>query len=180
MLTNGAGGRVAAVSVFPQAATTVIAHSPGVSHADPLVLLPQQIAYTGESLSVNVIGAKIGGFGDPAVTAGRPISGPGQVVVDSKVGATVGSELTIGTTPFRVVGQITNRSLLGGTYVVYVSLSNAQTLGLGGRPLVTAVVTSGVPKTVPAGLQVLTTTSAEQRRWPPCPRRSRRSTTPRS
>ncbi len=164
VLTNGAGGRVAAVSVFPQAATAIIAHAPGVTHADPLVILPQQIAHEGtKSLSVNVIGAEIGGLGDPQqVTAGRPISGPGQVVVDSKTGAAVGSVMTIGTTPFRVVGQIPNRSLLGGTYVVYVPLSSAQALGLGGRHYVTAVVTTGVPKTVPTGLQVLTTKSAEQ------------------
>jgi putative ABC transport system permease protein len=42
-------------------------------------------------------------------------------------------------------------------------LHDAQLLALGGRPLVTAVVTKGVPRTVPAGLQVLTNKGVEQR-----------------
>src|SRR5580704_2599601 len=121
VLTNTSAGRVAEVSVFPQSAVAAIAHSPGVTRADPLVILPQQVAHVGTKLmTVNVVGARIGGLGDPQqVTAGHPISGPGQVVVDTKTGAPVGSVITIGTTPFRVVGQIPNRSLLGGTYMVY-------------------------------------------------------------
>jgi len=56
-----------------------------------------------------------------------------------------------------------NRSLLGGTYMVYIPLRDAQALGLGGRPIVTAVVTTGVPTSVPAGLHVFTTSAVEQR-----------------
>jgi putative ABC transport system permease protein len=164
VLTNGSAGRVASVSVFPQSTTAVIAHTPGVTRADPLVILPQQVAHVGTILhSVNVVGARLGGLGDPQVTAGHPMSGSGQVVVNAKLGAAVGSVMTIGTTPFRVVGQIANRTLLGGTDMVYIPLNNAQSLGLGGRPLVTAVVTTGVPKTVPHGLQVLSTQTVEQR-----------------
>src|SRR3984957_1330594 len=165
VLTNGSAGRVAAVSVFPQSAIAVIAHTPGVTRADPLIVLPQQVAHIGTKLqTVNVVGASIGGLGDPQqVSAGHPMTGPGQVVIDSKLGAPVGSVMTIGTTPFRVVGQIQNRTLLGGGYMVYIPLSNAQAIGLGGRPLVTAVVTTGVPKAVPHGLQVLNTQTVEQR-----------------
>src|ERR1700722_4700176 len=165
VLTNGSAGRVAAVGVVPQSATAVIAHTPGVTRADPLIILPQQVAHIGTKLqTVNVVGASIGGLGDPQqVSAGHPMTGPGQGVIDSKLGAPVGSVMTIGTTPFRVVGQIQNRTLLGGGYMVYIPLSNAQAIGLGGRTLVTAVVTTGVPKAVPHGLQVLNTQTVEQR-----------------
>ena len=56
-----------------------------------------------------------------------------------------------------------DRTLLGGTNVVYMPLVSAQSVGLGGRPLVTAVVTTGTPRTVPAGLQAFSTPVAEQR-----------------
>ncbi len=164
VLTDAAAGRIASVSVLPQADATVIGHAPGVTRADPLIVLPQLVARVdGRISTVVVVGAAIGGLGDPAVTAGHPMAAPGQVVVNSGTGAAVGSEIRIGTTDFHVVGQVENRTLLGGTSVVYMPLVNAQMLGLGGRPLITAVVTTGTPKTVPAGLQVLSNQDVEQR-----------------
>jgi putative ABC transport system permease protein len=164
VLSNSSAGRIAAVGVFPESDATAIAHAPGVTQADPLVLLPQEVAHIGTSTeTIMVIGATTGGLGDPAVTSGSRISGAGQVVADTRAGVAVGSEIEIGATPFRVVGQVTGRTLLGGTPIIYMSLGDAQALGLGGRPLITAVVTKGAPAVVPAGLQVLTNQVVEQR-----------------
>ncbi len=164
VLADASAGRIQQVGVFPQTEATTIAHTPGVTRSSPLVLLPQEVAHVnGKLLTVVVIGTPIGGLGDPAVATGSPLSAPGQVVVDSATGAAVGSQMVIGTTSFHVVGQVHNRTLLGGTDVVYMPLVDAQAVGLGGRPLITAVVTTGRPSTVPAGLQVFSTSLVEQR-----------------
>ncbi len=158
VLSGNAHGRIAAESFFPQSDVAVIAATPGVHRADALAIVPQQVARIGRSdKTVNVIGAGVGGLGDPRVSSGRPLSGPGQVVVDSTAGAGVGSSISIGSTQFRVVGQVHNRTLFGGGPVVYMTLGDAQRLATGGKPLVTAVAISGVPTQVPAGLVVLST-----------------------
>jgi putative ABC transport system permease protein len=64
--------------------------------------------------------------------------------------------------PFSVVGKVTGRTFFGGVPIVYMSLSDAQALAFGGRPVVTAVVTTGVPESgVPAGLTTLTNHAVE-------------------
>ena len=52
---------------------------------------------------------------------------------------------------FRVTGEVENRTMLGGVPILYIPLHDAQSLAFGGRPLVTAVVTQGVPAQVPPG-----------------------------
>ena len=96
------------------------------------------------------------------MTAGHALSGPGQVVADVGAGAAVGTQITVGAIPMRVVGQVTDRTMMAGTPILYMSLHDAQALGLGGAPLVTAVVTQGIPTTVPPGLEVLTNQAVEQ------------------
>jgi putative ABC transport system permease protein len=163
VITVNSGGRIAAVGVFPQSDVARIAATRGVTRADPLALLPQEVLKTGgKTETVNVMGVRVGGLGDPHVSAGRPLSGSGQVVVDTSLGIPVGTVVQMGATPFRVVGQIEGRTLLGGGSMVYMPLRDAQVLTLGGRALVTAAVTKGVPSTVPAGLEVLTDRQVEQ------------------
>jgi putative ABC transport system permease protein len=164
VLSDGSGGRIAAVGVFPQSEVAVIGRSSGVSAAAPVALLPQEVMRTaGRTTTVNIVGVAVGEMGSPVVTAGNPLSGPRQVVVDTATGAAVGSEVLVGDTPFRVVGQVENRTLLGGGPMIYMPIHDAQHVALGGRPLVTAVVTKGVPASVPSGLEVLTDQSVEQR-----------------
>jgi putative ABC transport system permease protein len=116
----------------------------------------------GHTTTVIVFGVQRGGLADPVATAGRGLTGPGQLVADSRAGAAVGSHITVGKMRFTVVGQVDNRTLLGGMPILYTTLHDAQDLALGGRPLVTAVVTQGVPSRTPPGLDVLTNTQVDQ------------------
>jgi putative ABC transport system permease protein len=155
VMTQGSHGRLASVALFPQTATTLIAHTPGVTRADPLAVFPQQVAEVGgKIITVTIMGVRIGGMGDPTPTSGQGLSGSNQVVADTRAGAANGTVITLGALHFHVVGQIENRTLLGGTPIIYMPLSNAQSLALGGRPFVTAVVTQGRPGAVPQGLSV--------------------------
>jgi putative ABC transport system permease protein len=125
-------------------------------------VIPQQVAgIDGHTTTVIVFGVQRGGLADPVATAGRGLAGPGQVVADSGAGAAVGSHITVGKMRFTVVGEVNNRTLLGGMPILYTTLHDAQDLALGGRPLVTAVVTQGVPSRTPPGLDVLTDTQVE-------------------
>jgi putative ABC transport system permease protein len=163
VLAENSHGSIVGSEVFPQADTAAITRSPGVSRAAPLVILAQQAArIDGQIKTVEVFGVQIGNLGDPAVTAGHALSGSGQVVADVGAGAAVGTQITVGAIPMRVVGQVTNRTMMAGTPIIYMSLHDAQALGLGGAPLVTAVVTQGIPTTVPPGLEVLTNQAVEQ------------------
>ena len=162
VLNSNAHGLISNGQLLPQADVTAIAQSPGVRRAAGLAVLPQQAArIDGRSKTVLVFGVELGNVGDPAVTSGQALSGPGQVVADTRAGAAVGSQITIGSMSFRVVGQVVNRTMLAGSPIIFMPLPDAQVLALGGRPLITAVLTRGVPSQVPAGLAVLTTPEVE-------------------
>ena len=62
-------------------------------------------------------------------------------MADTGAGAATGTRILVGDMSFRVVGQVNNRTMLAGIPILYTSLHDAQALALGGRPLVTAVVT---------------------------------------
>ena len=162
VLAKNSHGSLAVPEVFPQSDAAAIARSPGVSQAAPLVITSQQADIAGHTKTVEVFGVQIGALGDPAVTAGRRLSGAGQIVADDVAAAAVGTQVKVGTLRFRVVGQVSNRTMLAGTPVIYMTLHDAQALALGGNSLVTAVATRGVPATAPAGLTVLTNQAVEQ------------------
>jgi putative ABC transport system permease protein len=158
-----AQGRFTAVSLFPQADVAAVAHTPGVTAAAPLVVLPsQQVRIGNATHSVVVIGVAPGSLGDPKVSRGSGLTRSGQVVSDTLISAGVGSIATIDGRNFEVVGTVHDRSLLGGTAIMYVPIADAQQMALNGRPLVTAVAVQGTPRTAPSGLVVLTNGSVEQ------------------
>jgi putative ABC transport system permease protein len=162
VLNDNAHGLISNGQLLPQADVMAISQAPGVARAAGLAVLPQQVAHIGtRSKTVLVFGVELGNIGDPSVSSGQALSGPGQVVADTRTGAAVGSQITIGSMSFRVVGQVVNRTMLAGSPIVFMPLRDAQVLALGGRPLITAVVTRGTPSQVPAGLAVLTSAQIE-------------------
>jgi putative ABC transport system permease protein len=73
----------------------------------------------------------------------------------------IGRQFTVSGHPFKVVGVVANRSLLGGTPNAYVTIGDAQQVIFGGRPLIGAVLISGKPQGLPNGLQLLSNTQIE-------------------
>lgn len=163
VLGDNAHGSIAGAQVLPQSDATAIAHAPGVRQAAPLVIALQQVVRIGgQTRNAEVFGVELGNLGDPAVTAGQALSGSGQVVVDDAIGAAPGTQIIVGAMPLRVVGQVSDRTMLAGVPIIYMSLQDAQALALGGRPLITAVVTRGTPATVPAGLSAYSNADIER------------------
>ena len=158
VLANGAHGRLTSVATFPQSEVTAIRRQPGVSLAQPLLILPSQSTQiNGQAVSVNLAGVVPGALGSPAVSAGNGhgLAGPFQAVVDNRLNVPVGSTITLGGRPLLVVGTVSDRTLLGGAPLIYLPLTTAQNIALVGQPLVTAVLVVGTPAAVHTGLQVL-------------------------
>jgi len=162
VLSAQSHGRITAVATFDQSAVAEVAAASGVDRADGLVLLPQEVLRDGAKLvTVNVMGVDVSGLGLPQVGPGRTLAGDGEIVVDSRDGIALGSTVQLGDISLRVVGRVGGRTLAGGVPMTYVTLHDAQTALLGGRDVVTAVVTAGAPAAVPAGLIMLTDRQVE-------------------
>jgi len=162
VLSEKANGRVTSVATFSADALDAVRTAGGVTQADGLVVLPQEVMRAGDKLvTVTVIGAQVGGLGSPAVTDGQSLMGQGQVVVDKRTGVDAGSVVRFGSLSFDVVGSVGGHTLNGGAPVVYMPLPDAQRALLGGRPVLTAIVTRGAPTQVPAGLVSLTPNEVE-------------------
>jgi putative ABC transport system permease protein len=95
-----------------------------------------------------------GGFGSPAPTTGRALTGRGEAVVDQKLGRKVGDEIRLGSQTFTVVGLVRNRSLLAGQSTVYIPLANAQQVFFAGANLASAIIVQGRPASVPQGFAI--------------------------
>jgi putative ABC transport system permease protein len=63
---------------------------------------------------------------------------------------------------FHVVGTVTNRTLLGGTPNVYVTIAAAQQVVYFGRPLIQAVLINGVPRSLPSAFELRSNTQIKQ------------------
>jgi putative ABC transport system permease protein len=158
VMSNSAHGSIIAFGAFPAADKSVVAREPGVHRASELLVAPgQAVLVTGAAGPqwVDLMGVQPGGLGDPAVVAGHRLEASDQVVVDSKLQSDPHGMLYLGGHGFQIVGVVNGRTLTGGTPVVYMPLGSVQQIITGGKPLVTAVATSGVPARVPPGLVVL-------------------------
>lgn len=156
VMSHSADDRLTAFAAVPQSDVAEVARERGAGRTSGFLLDPGPIATLGHTrVTVVLAGVALGGLGDPQrLLAGRPLAGPGQVVVDDRLHASLGGRLSIGQSAFTVVGIVSGRSLLGGFPLVFVTLHSAQAIAVHGQPLVTAVLCSGVPSSVPPGLTV--------------------------
>lgn len=157
VIPRSADARLTVFDVFPQNAVDALATAPGVRRASPLLIVPTQVGRTRSgTVMVNLVGVVRGGLGDPQdVARGHPLAGEGQVVVDDRLEAGIGTRLVFAGKPFVVVGTVGDSTLLGGTPNVFMELPAAQALTVDGRQLVTAVLTLGHPAAVPRGLEAV-------------------------
>ncbi len=165
VLASSASAQLTAFTAFPESEVPEVAAALGAHRVSPMLLDPELLAHLGRrSVPINLVGVVPGGAGAPgasALTSGRPLSGPDQVVVDDRLGARLGARLQIGGRWFTVAGTVPGRSLIGGIPLVYISLPVAQQVVLDGRRDVTAVLSAGGtsnlarPVRLPHGLEAL-------------------------
>jgi putative ABC transport system permease protein len=155
-IPTGTSGPFTALSVLEARVSETLATQPGVRQADPLVLFPQTIGQGSKAKTVNVIGHRPDGLGQPPIVDGRKAAAPGEAVVDSKVDLPLGRRFAMSGRPFVTVGKVKGRTYFGGTPTVYVGLEDAQALTYRGNPFATAIVMLGAPERPVPGLKVMT------------------------
>jgi putative ABC transport system permease protein len=157
LVKAGSAGRVATLAPIPESTVVRVARSTGVVSATPVVVVPQTASVDGNLQQVNLIGSPVGSApGRQALTSGRQVTGPGQAVVDDRLGVAVGAHLTVAGRPYQVVGVTTGRTLLGGIPNMYVGLRDAQVTAFEGARIISAVVVTGSPTVRVDGLSTLT------------------------
>jgi len=168
VMANGASGRLTAFAPFSETAAATLRAQPGVRAVGPILLLPASIVvFQGKDTTSNLMGVVPGRLGSPVPVAGHALSGPNQVVADSKLNLPIGSRITVSKRPFTVVGTVDDRTLLAGTPMIYMSLRDSQLIAVGGLPLVTAIALTGHASSLPHGLsqyspeQVISQTEAQ-------------------
>jgi putative ABC transport system permease protein len=155
VVARGASGPFTATKFVVEDDVNRVKEASGVRAASPMITARATIGTTSLK-DVNLIGYVPGGVGAPEVTEGRAPKRSGEILVDSKLDADVGSEVVISGKRERVVGKTGDLRYNFGVHTVFMTLADAQDLSFAGQPLASAVITKGVPREPLAGLSVLT------------------------
>jgi putative ABC transport system permease protein len=153
----GTFGPFTAPSAIPADRVRDVRAVPGVTDADAVAIVGATTT-TPRRRSVNVVGAIAGGVGPASAGA---LAAERDAIADASLGLDVGDRLTLNGDVFTVRAVTHGRTFFAGIPTVVVSLRAAQRLGLGGRPLATAVVARGTPSSVPPGFAALTNAEVE-------------------
>jgi putative ABC transport system permease protein len=153
----GVEGPFTSVSVLDQRTATDVAALPGVREAEPIVVFPALARVRGRAVGVSLVGIVPGRLGQPSQVRGGPVAGAGDAVVNRSLGVGTGCDVSIGGRSFHVVGTVSGRTITAGIPVVYVALPDAQAVAFSGQRLASAILTAGTPRSVPAGLTLLST-----------------------
>jgi putative ABC transport system permease protein len=126
-----------------------------VTRAAPIIVAPQAVRFGSQTASAVLVGTIPGDLGSTTPTTGRAVSRDGEAVVDVRLGLGIGAHFAVDQRDFKVVGTVVNRTLLAGQADAYVTLSDAQAVLYGARPLIGAVLVKGSPAHIPHGLSAL-------------------------
>ncbi|MDE3133525.1 MAG: ABC transporter permease [Acidobacteriota bacterium] len=135
---------------------TEAAKLPGVNRASSVVLSAVVVEIHGTEHNVDLIGYRPGGVYAPRVTAGRAPRAADEVAVDPLLGVKLGSAVTIEGRKLTVVGVVRGLTYNVGTPGLLMALGAARDVVFGGEPQASAVITRGVPHTLPASLEAMT------------------------
>ena len=152
VMPNGVQGVFTTISVLPESTVAAVSKEPGVEQAWPVVVLHHTVG--GEATKdVTVVGYADGGLGTPRLTSGRLPRSPLELVADSTLHKGVGQRVPLAGKDFLIVGLTSRMSMNAGQPILFTRLHDAQRTFVNGAPVVSAVLTRGVPQRVPDGLQ---------------------------
>lgn len=162
VVEKGVSGPFTSLAAMPVSTAAALRRQKGVRQAQPFVALSQTMRRDGELVIINVNGVSPGSLGAPVPDGGRGLRRSGEAVVDRTTEAEIGSEFSIAGERYRVVGELENRTYLGGQPVVYLTISDAQRLAFEGRPLSNAVIFTGSLEQPPPGSVELTNDEVQE------------------
>jgi putative ABC transport system permease protein len=159
VVPHGLTGPFTSLGFLPASAVDDVRAMPGVQQADPLLVLPVTTSIEGKVEGARLFGFTPGGLGTPPVSEGRGVEQTGEAIVDASLGLGLGDHLTLSGKDLTIVGRGHGLTLFGGVPNVYVSLADAQAIA--GPPIITTVVTKGVPSADDDRYTVLTPSAVQ-------------------
>jgi putative ABC transport system permease protein len=148
LVREGAAGPFLGASAMSTTEASYLSALPGIDAAAPVVFTRKSM----DGIDVNLFGGLPGKPGMPTADSGRQPSAPGEVLVSSRLpGYDVGDTIVVSGVDLTVVGEVKGSSALAGTPNLFLSLEDAQRVGFGGLPVVTAIAVSGNPTQLPEG-----------------------------
>ncbi len=147
VIAEGITGPFTAASTMPAGSV----ESVDAATTAPVVTSRSSITVGNDAEQVILIGHDPGALGAPRTIEGRAAQGPGEVVVDEKIGAAVGDMVEVGGVTFTVVGHSSDTTMLAGVPLVFMVTQDAQDLAFRSRDVISGVLVDGDFGAVPAG-----------------------------
>ena len=166
VVESGTSGPFTASKVIPAQTAEQVAALPGVTRAEPVVLMHSTVQeVSGQKRSVrdvNVIGLPLGSTRAAPVAEGRQAKTPGEAVADTAMGLDVGARVGVAGRQLQVVGLADGISYYFAAPTFVVPIEDAQAMAFAGQPLAMAVATEGTPGSAPPGFQVMSPDQVEE------------------
>ena len=154
VVAEGTSGPFTASNVLPAQAVRQVADSPGVERARPLILFHSSIREPTPK-DINVIGYDGAAEEIPGIDRGRAPNASGEAIADAALGLEPGATATVAGTSLKIVGVAEDITYYFGQPTIFLGVTDAARISFSGRPLVTTVVTDGIPRSLPPGLEAL-------------------------
>ena len=155
VIKSGATGPFLGSAPLPEAEVQVIAATPGVVAAAPLLYKGATFKDGNSTRDAAVFGAPAGGPGMPAMSQGRAPASPDEIAVSSTIGRRIGEDLEIGSRKLRIVGIANNSTSLAKTPNLFVTTPGIQQLAYSGQRLIGSIGIRGTLSQVPDGYRVV-------------------------
>jgi putative ABC transport system permease protein len=152
VMPTGVQGVFTTISVLPESTVAAVAKEPGVQEAWPVVVLHHTVG-GGATKDVTVLAYADGGLGTPPLQSGRLPRGALELVADKTLHKGLGSRVALAGKDFTVVGLTSGMSMNAGQPLLFTRLHDAQQTFVNGATVISAVLTKGVPQSLPKGLQ---------------------------
>lgn len=160
LVADGATGPFTATRPLPEATVADIVGRPGVDAAAPLILFRGSIGGD-QPEDVNLIGYDGTTFAAPRLAEGRQAEAPDEVVADTALAYDLGDRIEFVGRERTVVGTADGITFYFGLPTLFAPIADVQDLAFGGQPIVTTVITEGVPESLPDGVTGLTSAQVE-------------------
>ncbi len=158
IIPEGVTGAFTSGATVPTARASDLRGGGDAGAADAVAIVRHTATTSDETKDILLFGHRLGGLGTPELIDGEAASDEGEIVPSKEAGLEVGDEATIGAKQFRVVGVTENRTIFGGTPLVFLRLEDVQDLVYQGQDVGTAIVTRGDVSDVPEGFEAKTVT----------------------
>jgi putative ABC transport system permease protein len=161
IVRDGAAGPFIGQAPLPGSTVEAVRSETGITDANAVVFSRKTVGL-GSPKEVNLFGVERRGVAVPAVDRGRAPRESGEIVVSTRLHYGIGDKVLLSGKPFRVVGTISNSTVVAGVPNVLVTLTDAQTIAFVGQPIISAVAVKGTPRAVPPGTRFMNNADARR------------------